>query len=76
MAGEHLHTLQREHSLRRKPDVHETDDQPGLAVKPQGIIGLQRYIGNQGVQRLLAQGTLTAQGLVQRCNCGGKDDEV
>lgn len=81
MAGEHLHPQQKERSLRRKPDVHETDDLPGLAVKQQGIVGLQRYIGNQAVQRLLGQGRLTPQGIMQmkpelqRCNCGGNGKE-
>jgi hypothetical protein len=77
MAGAQLQHLQREHALRRKPDLHEMEKQPGLAVKQRGIVGLQRLVGNQAVQRLIAQGKLSSHGFaqrkpaIQRCSCGG-----
>jgi hypothetical protein len=62
---------------RHKPNVHTPDEPPSLAVKPQGIVGLQRYVGNQGVQRLLAQGLMQMKPEIQRCSsCAGNDEEV
>jgi len=66
--------LQRE---RHKPTVRKADETPPVAVKPQGIVGLQRYVGNQGVQRLLAQGLVQMKPDIQRCSaCKGTDEET
>lgn len=73
MASEHPHLLHREHGLRRNTQTHKTQE-PSV-VKPQGIVGLQRLVGNQAVQRLLSEGKMSPQGSLQRCNCG-KDDEI
>jgi hypothetical protein len=74
------HSFQRaykEHYLRRSTGVHEAEDRQELIAQQPAVVGLQQHIGNQGVQRLLAQGRLSSQGIVQnkpeiqRCGCGG-----
>lgn len=74
MSAEHVHKLERDHTIRRQAARHETDDQPKFAAKQSNILSLQRLVGNQQVQRMLAQGTLPAP--LQRCNCGGEQEEL
>lgn len=73
MAEKLVAHLQRE---RHKPHVHMVE-QPSVAVRSPGIVGLQRYVGNQGIQRLLAQGLIQTKPEIQRCaSCAGNDEEV
>ena len=78
MAGDRrFHRADKEHYLRRSTGVHQTEDQQELIAQQPALVNLQQHIGNQGVQRLLAQGRLSSQGIVQkkpeiqRCGCGG-----
>jgi hypothetical protein len=88
MPHQYTHTTLHSPVVLRKPLLSVTDEQELVAKQPD-IVRLQQQIGNQGVQRLLAQGRLSSHGIVQkkpdiqRCGCGGscaackgQDEEV
>jgi hypothetical protein len=83
MADKHLQKLYRDHTLRRKPLLQNGEEQRELLAKQSDIVGLQRLVGNRGVQSLLARGRISQHGMsrglmraqgapsIQRCGCGG-----
>lgn len=81
MPPQFAHLTLRDQTTRRKP-VPESIDERELLGSQSDIVGLQRLVGNRGVQTLLAQGRVNQIGAktsltpaaapsVQRCGCGG-----
>lgn len=81
MPYKHAYLTLRDQTTRRKPAAPSADEQE-LLTKQSDVVGLQRFVGNRGMQTLLAQGRLSHLGVgtsptpvtlgtVQRCSCGG-----
>lgn len=81
MPHQYARLLLRDQTTRRKPALDRSDEQD-LVTKQSNIVGLQRFVGNRGMQNLLSQGRVSQIGArtsltpaaapsVQRCSCGG-----
>jgi hypothetical protein len=84
MRGNHFQAVLKERTVQRTHTPVPTEELPEFKTQPTNIIGLQRFVGNKGVQSLLAQGRISRQGdmlgtsarpqaapSIQRCSCGG-----
>ena len=83
MRGNRFQAIVKERTVQRTPAPALTEELPEFQVQQPNILGLQRLVGNKGVQSLLAQGRISCQGSlvggthtqtapsIQRCGCGG-----